>query len=170
MSTNHGAEPRARLDLPSFCVPLRWALGGLFVLAAYNKLVPKGTGAADSSGPQGFYWTIEAFKLGLPDWAVRAATFTTPWIEIVAGVALIVGFWTRGAAVVIGALLVAFIALLLSVLVRGLNVDCGCFGDMSPFCPAKVGWCHIVQDVLMLAAAALIAATPRHALAVCGRS
>lgn len=169
MSEDRNTESGTHLHMPSFCVPLRWALGGLFVLAAYNKLVPKGTGAADSSGPQGFYWTIEAFKLGLPDWALRAATFTTPWIEIVAGIALIVGFWTRGAAVVIGALLVAFIVMLLSVLIRGLNVECGCFGDMSPFCPEKVGVCHIVQDVLMLAAAVAIAATKRHALAVCGR-
>jgi len=151
------------------CVPLRLILGGLFAYAAYNKLVPKGDGPATSSGPQGFAWTIEAFKLGLPDWAVRGATFTTPWIELVAGVLLIVGVWTRGSALVIAGMLGVFIALLLSVLARDLNVDCGCFGDMSPFCPDKVGWCHIVQDVAMLAAAVMIVATRRHALALCRR-
>lgn len=169
MSDDRNTDPGTHLHMPSFCVPLRWALGGLFVLAAYNKLVPQGTGVADASGPQGFYWTIEAFKLGLPDWFTRAATFVTPWVEVVAGLAMILGIWTRGAALVIGALLVAFIVMLLSVLMRGLNVECGCFGDMSPFCPEKVGVCHIVQDVLMLAAAVAIAATPRHALAVWGR-
>ena len=84
------------------CVPLRLVLGGLFVFAAYNKLIPQGEGAT-SSGPQGFAWTIQAFKLGLPDWFVRFSTFTTPWIEVVAGVLLIIGVWTRGAAMVIGA-------------------------------------------------------------------
>lgn len=148
------------------CVPLRLVLGGLFAFAAFNKLVPKGEGAT-SSGPQGFAWTIQAFKLGLPEWFVRFATFTTPWIEIVAGVLLILGIWTRGAALVIGGLLGVFIVLLLSVIVRDLNVDCGCFGDLSPFCPHRVGWCHIAQDVGMLAAAGLIMATKRHALALC---
>lgn len=150
------------------CVPLRLVLGGLFAFAAFNKLVAK-TDGATSSGPQGFAWTIQAFKLGLPEWSIRFATFTTPWIEIVAGVLLILGIWTRGAALVIAAMLAVFIALLLSVLIRDLNVDCGCFGDMSPFCPPKVGWCHIAQDVVMLAAAAAIIATRRHALAACSR-
>ncbi len=149
------------------CVPLRLILGGLFAFAAFNKLIAKGEGPATSSGPQGFAWTIKAFKLDLPDWAVLTSTFTTPWIEIIAGAMLILGIWTRGAALVIGGLLVVFIALLLSVLYRGLNVDCGCFGDMSPFCPAKVGWCNIIQNVGMLAAAIAIMATRRHALTVC---
>jgi uncharacterized membrane protein YphA (DoxX/SURF4 family) len=150
------------------CLPLRLVLGGLFVFAAFNKLVAKGAGAR-SSGPQGFTWTIKAFKLGLPDWAVLTSTFVMPWIEVVAGVMLIVGVCTRAAALVIGGLLVVFIALLLSVLARDLNVDCGCFGDMSPVCPEKVGWCHITQDVVMLAAAAVIIATKRHALTLCKR-
>lgn len=170
MSTDNGTNGKDACLPPSLmgwmCVPLRLILGGLFAFAAYNKLVPKGEGAT-SSGPQGFTWTIKAFKLGLPDWAVLTSTFTMPWIEIVAGVLLIVGIWTRGAALVIGALLAVFIVLLLSVLARELNVDCGCFGDLSPFCPPKVGWCHIVQDVGMLAAAAAIVLTKRHALVVC---
>lgn len=171
MSTTTRAAGRSSESKPGLmgwvCIPLRFVLGGLFAFAAFNKLVAKGDAMATSSGPQGFAWTIKAFKLGLPDWAVLASTFTVPWIEIIAGAMLILGIWTRGAALVIGGLLVVFIALLLSVLYRGLNVDCGCFGDLSPFCPHKVGWCHIIQDIGMLAAAIAIMATKRHALAVC---
>ncbi len=148
------------------CVPLRIQLGGLFLLAAYNKLVFQGSGAT-SSGPQGFAWTIQAFKLGLPEWAVRASTFTTPWIELVAAVLLILGIFTRAAALVIAALLTLFIVMLLSVLMRNLNVECGCFGDMSPFCKGPVGWCHIMQDVVMLAVALAVLFTKRHGFAVC---
>jgi len=165
--TGNGHDSQSPSVMGWVCVPLRVILGGLFAVAAFNKLIAKGDGPATSSGPQGFAWTIKAFKLDLPDWAVLASTFTTPWIEIIAGAMLILGIWTRGAALVIGGLLVVFIALLLSVLYRGLNVDCGCFGDMSPFCPAKVGWCHIIQDIGMLAAAVAIMATRRHALTVC---
>lgn len=148
------------------CVPLRMQLGALFLLAAYNKLVPQGDGPT-SSGPQGFLWTIKAFKFGLPDWALAASTFTTPWIELVAAILLIVGVWTRAAAAVIAALLAMFIVMLLSVIVRKLNVECGCFGDISPFCKGPVGWCHIAQDLVMLAVATMIVCTPRHGLAIC---
>lgn len=165
--TRKGHDSQSPSVMGWVCVPLRLILGGLFAFAAFNKLIAKGEGPATSSGPQGFAWTIKAFKLDLPDWAVLTSTFTTPWIEIIAGAMLILGIWTRGAALVIGGLLVVFIALLLSVLYRGLNVDCGCFGDMSPFCPAKVGWCNIIQNVGMLAAAIAIMATRRHALTVC---
>jgi uncharacterized membrane protein YphA (DoxX/SURF4 family) len=172
MSQTNSSERRqpvdAQLTLMSWvCVPLRLVLGGLFAFAAYNKLVPKGDAIVTSSGPQGFAWTIKAFKLELPDSLVLFSTFTMPWIELLAGVLLVLGVFTRASALVIGALLSVFIVLLISVLVRQLNVDCGCFGDMSPFCPKKVGWCHIAQDVGMLAAAAAIVGTKRHALAIC---
>jgi len=147
------------------CVPLRMQLGALFLLAAYNKLVPQGEGPT-SSGPQGFLWTIKAFKFGLPDWMVLASTFAMPWIELIAAVLLILGIWTRAAAAVIAALLAMFIVMLLSVIMRKLNVECGCFGDISPFCKGPVGWCHIYQDFVMLAVAVMIMLTPRHGFAL----
>ena len=60
----------------------------------------------------------------------------------------------------------AFMILIGSALSRGLNVSCGCFGKISPFCPEKIGACNIVQNSIMLAAAVLILLCSRHALAV----
>lgn len=162
MSTD---ETRSIGPMGWVCVPLRMQLGALFLLAAYNKLVPQAEGPT-SSGPQGFAWTIKAFKLGLPDWMVMASTFATPWIELVAAVLLIVGLWTRAAAAVIGALLVMFIVMLLWVIMRKMSVECGCFGDISPFCKGPVGWCHIYQDIVMLAVAMMIVLTRRHGFAL----
>lgn len=146
---------------------VRLALGGLFVYAAWNKLRPPVV-EGGTSGPQSFADSVRAFKLGLPDWATRAATSVTPWVELIAGALLILGIWVRGASVVIGALLVVFIALIVSVLDRGLSVECGCFGKMSPFCPDKVGMCNIIQNSLMLAGAVFLLLTPR--TGICGKS
>lgn len=132
-------------------------LAGLFLLAAYNKLI-------GPNGPQLFMASVQAFKLPLGDALTRFATSATPWVELIAAVLLLRGVWSRAAATVLSLLLVLFIALIISALVRGLNVECGCFGKLSPFCKGPLGMCNLIQNGIMLAAGLLIALTPRHAL------
>lgn len=143
-------------------LPLRLALGGLFLFAAYNKLFVE-------NGPSLFAASIKAFKVidpvEQPD-VFQLAVFVTPWVEIVAGLALVLGLWTRAAAGVLAGLLIVFIGLITQVLVRGLPVDCGCFGKLSPFCPAKVSNCNIVQNVILLVMAGLIMYSRKSVLSV----
>lgn len=133
------------------------ALAALFLWAAFNKL-------RHPNGPELFSDSVKAFKLNLPDFAVRATVGVVPWVEVIAGLLLLLGVWARAAATVLSALLVVFIVLIVQALARNLEVECGCFGKLSPFCPAKVGMCNIVQNGIMLAAGLLIAATPRSRL------
>ena len=155
------AEPPAPANWPDVFagigLVLRLELGGLFLLAAYHKLWAP-------NGPQLFSASVQAFKLHLPDALTRLATFGTPWVETVASIGLVLGIWTRAAATVLALLLGVFIILIVSVLLRHLDVECGCFGKFSPFCHGNIGLCHIVQDCVMLAAAVAIALTPRHKL------
>ncbi len=51
-----------------------------------------------------------------------------PWVEIVVGVFLIIGFMTRFAAVIGSLLMIAFLIGIISVWARGIKIDCGCFG------------------------------------------
>lgn len=132
-------------------------LAGLFLLAAYNKLMPP-------NGPKLFMASVQAFKLPLGDVLTRIATSATPWVELIAAVLLLRGVWSRAAATVLSLLLVVFIVLIVAALARGLNVDCGCFGKLSPFCHGPLGACNIIQNSIMLGAGLLIALTPRHAL------
>lgn len=52
---------------------------------------------------------------------------TLPYVEFLAGVMLLFNARVRPALLVIGAMLLAFMAALVSVLLRGLAIDCGCF-------------------------------------------
>lgn len=81
-------------------------------------------------------------KVGDPEAAVRAVRgyqilpyqiadqvgVALPIIEIVIGVLLIVGAFTRWAALLGALLMLAFIIAISSVWARGINIDCGCFG------------------------------------------
>ena len=52
---------------------------------------------------------------------------TLPYVEFLAGVLLLLDVRVRPALVVIGGMNLVFIGALISVLARGLDIDCGCF-------------------------------------------
>jgi len=76
-------------------------------------------------------------------------------IELLGGIALVAGVMERAAAAVIACLLVAFIAFLSQALLRGIDLRCGCFGGDEP-----ASWWTVARDLLMLAAAVVVARGP----------
>jgi len=74
------------------------------------------------------------------------AALVLPWLEILAGAFLIAGVWKRGAALVVSGLLVFFVVLTAVTMLRGLDVDCGCFGAID----RKAGLGVILEDLALL--------------------
>ena len=107
---------------------LRLGLASVFLYAGMTKLGDPGT----------FATQIEGFQIirGLP--ANLAAVFL-PWLEIVAGVGLLIGPLVRGAAAILACLLCVFLAPLLAAYWRGLDVACGCFGG-DPAAEGDLRW------------------------------
>jgi uncharacterized membrane protein YphA (DoxX/SURF4 family) len=136
-------EQSGRAESIGLQLPLRLALGGLFCLAAVSKL----------QDPQSFAEAIKAFqvvdhlRLGH---LIATAAFVIPWVELVSGVMLVLGLWTRAAALTIGLALLAFIAGLVSVITRGLDASCSCFGNLNLFCGKAIGSCQVIRNSLML--------------------
>jgi uncharacterized membrane protein YphA (DoxX/SURF4 family) len=52
---------------------------------------------------------------------------TLPYVEFLAGVMLLLNVRVRPALVAVGGMTLGFMAALISVLARGLEIDCGCF-------------------------------------------
>jgi putative oxidoreductase len=52
---------------------------------------------------------------------------TLPYMEFLAGIMLLLNARVRPALLVVGGMTLVFMAALLSVLLRGLEIDCGCF-------------------------------------------
>lgn len=95
----------------------RVVLGALFIYAGVLKMGQPGQFALD----------IANYRLLPEGWPLIAA-YLVPWLEVVCGLGLILGLAKKGAAVWISVLLAAFIAALAVNLVRGVDIDCGCFG------------------------------------------
>jgi len=123
---------------------MRVGLGGIFAYAAFNKI----------NNIQAFAFSIKGFKILDPDKhanLIVSAAFTMPWIEMIAGVLLVLGLCTRAAALTLGLMLLVFIAALVYVIYSpAIDADCSCFGDQHLICGSTVGWCQVIRDLVLL--------------------
>lgn len=110
---------------------------------------------------------VHAYDL-LPYAVSRVVGATLPFVEIALGLLLLAGFATRLAAAVGAGLLAVFVGGITSAWVRGLRIDCGCFGgggalaaDRSP----SYGW-EVARDIALLALATYLVFRPRSRLAL----
>ena len=94
----------------------RVGVGGVFIWASIDKL----------AHPGAFATAISHYRL-VPVALLHAFAMLLPVVEAVAGLALVLGWRRRGAALVCTALLVVFLAAIASALARGLDISCGCF-------------------------------------------
>ena len=102
---------------PKATLAARILLGLVFIAAALPKL----------ADPPAFAKAIWAYEL-FPAWSLNPLALALPWLELLCGLALCLGFWLRAAALWTGALLLSFILALAINLARHHPVDCGCFG------------------------------------------
>ncbi len=125
--------------------PLRVGLGGLFCLAAWTKL---GDIQSLAEAIKGF----QVVDAKTHEHLIVFGAYAMPWVEMIAGVMLVLGLWTRAASAVIALMLVMFTAALIHVILDdSISVDCSCFGDLKiGGCSASVGWCQVIRDVVML--------------------
>jgi uncharacterized membrane protein YphA (DoxX/SURF4 family) len=114
------------------------AVGAIFIYA----------GALKAWDPLHFFNDIQNYRILSYPLAIRLA-FYLPWLEILCGVALIVGWMRSGAVAILSALMLIFIAATVAAKARGINIDCGCFGSASK----GLGFTsHMLIDFALLAA------------------
>jgi len=105
---------------PWLTIRVQLALGVFFVAAALPKIVD----------PPSFAHMVYNYRI-VPGAAINLMAVVMPWIELLCGLALILGIWTAAARSIIAAMLLTFIAAISINLARGNAIDCGCF-DPSP--------------------------------------
>lgn len=120
---------------------VRVLLGALFLYAALPHI----------SDTMGFASSIYNYHL-FPSSIIGMSAVFVPWLEVVAGLALVSGVKIRGASLLVSLLIVVFISLAAISAIRGLNIDCGCFRGVE----RKVGWLVILEDAGLLVCALFI--------------
>ncbi|MEI7731891.1 MAG: MauE/DoxX family redox-associated membrane protein [Verrucomicrobiota bacterium] len=122
---------------------LRLLVGGAFVAA----------GALKIADPAKFAQDVSNYRL-VPHELINLVAILVPWLEVTAGLFVLAGIWLQAAALVITSLTVLFFAIIVSALVRGLNIECGCFGTIGG---KHIGLVNLAIDSTLLVLASLLA-------------
>jgi len=137
---------RRLLTNPELVVRVQVLLGAILCVASWHKV----------QDPLDFAKILYNYRL-FPAWSIHALAIYVPWIEMVTGMALVLGVFRRGAALMSTLFFVSFILVLGINLARDCPTICGCFNthaDGSSMTDAEKFWemkKEILLDVCLLA-------------------
>jgi putative oxidoreductase len=119
------------------------AVAAVFIYAGVDKI----------RDPLQFADSIAAFAI-LPAVLINLLALGLPPFEIACGL-LLIGPWTRRVgSLAVAVILVVFMIALSSALLRGLTLDCGCFGVGAPSRPRM--WLELALDAALLSGALFV--------------
>jgi len=107
---------RRVIDNDLLTVVLRVAVGVTLIYASIYKI----------NDPGAFAKSIYYYHL-VPGDLINLMALILPWIELLCGLALILGLFYHGAVVLVNVMMVTFIFALSAAIVRGIDIECGCF-------------------------------------------
>ncbi len=115
---------------------LRLYIGGLFVFASLYKI----------NHAVEFAESLANYQL-VPYWAVNFLAVTLPWLELICGLLLLIGFRAKSITVIIGIMMTMFTVALVINVIWGSPISCGCFSTSGDL----IGWNTVLRDVIWLA-------------------
>lgn len=131
-SVVHRIPPPARRAI---VVVLRVLLAAVFLGAAIPKVMD----------PASFAEDVDNYRM-LPDLLIGPVAVALPAVEILIAAALLTGIHAAGAALLAGTLLVGFAAAMVQSMVRGIDLDCGCFGAVAEM---RVSGLTVARNVVL---------------------
>ncbi len=119
----------------------RFVLGAIFLYAGIVKI----------ADPAAFAQAVANYRI-LPLALVNAAAIILPWVEVLAGASLVLGFFLPGGSLLTAGLLLIFAVALGFDLWRGIDLSCGCFGTSE----ATVTWLYVLRDAVLCCMACFV--------------
>ena len=121
---------------PWILFTIRILIGLLFIFVGVNKLL---------SPYQNFQYVIQHYQI-FPSQFDALIAMIFPWIELFAGLFVLLGLWTRWSLTVLGLSVSCFIIIIVQALIRHLPIDdCGCFGGAFTLKPAQT----LILDIVL---------------------
>jgi uncharacterized membrane protein YphA (DoxX/SURF4 family) len=130
----------------------RVALGAVMLVAGLLKIV----------NPDEAVRAVQAYQI-LGHGGSQVVGYATPIVEIILGILLLLGLFTRISAILVGVMMIVYIVAVSSAWARGLSIDCGCFGGGGAIGTAGKTWRYIseiLRDLLFTGLASWIAVFP----------
>ena len=126
------------LSNPHLVLVTRIFIGLLFIFSSLDKIVD----------PSAFVRSVADYGL-LPSWMPAIIATILPWVELLCGFGVLFGLFLRGTSLLLSAMLVVFTLAVMSALLRGLDISCGCF-TQDP-AAGHIGWMKVVENTSLFA-------------------
>lgn len=141
---------RFQLLQPWITLLFRLILGGVLLAAGGLKV-----GHLQKSA-----MAVRAYEV-LPISVANVIGYSLPWIEVGLAIFLILGVFVKQSAMASGALMFIFIIGIAQAGLRGLSIDCGCFGGGGQVAAGQTKYlAEIFRDVGLLAIALMLTKFP----------
>ncbi len=124
------------LNNPYLTLLIRIILGLVFIISSIEKIID----------PESFAVSITNYRI-FPIFAVNFVAIIVPWVELITGLFVLFGFVIKESSFIVNIMLIIFIILIASAFIRGLDIECGCFGTLDG---QKVGLQKIIENVVLL--------------------
>lgn len=131
----------------------RLGLGGLFLFACFHKIID----------PADFALSVATYGI-LPDSTINLMAIILPWVELISGIMIVVGFKSRAASLLIFGMLLMFTISLSFALSKGLDMSCGCFAASDA--GDSISRLTFVRDLFLTAMALYVLVLDRSPLGV----
>jgi uncharacterized membrane protein YphA (DoxX/SURF4 family) len=95
--------------------------------------------------PAQFAEAVANYSL-VPYQVLNLGAIILPWLELLAGLFLIIGFMSKASAILIGLMLVMFDVMVLINMYWGAPITCGCYDTVGE----PIGWRKIIENAVML--------------------
>jgi uncharacterized membrane protein YphA (DoxX/SURF4 family) len=126
------------LSNPQLVLLSRIFIGLLFIVSSLDKIVDT----------PAFARSIANYGL-LPSWMPSMVATVLPWIELLCGFGVLFGLFLRGSSFLLSAMIAVFTLAVISALLRGLDISCGCF-TQDPTA-GHIGWMKVLQNTTLFA-------------------
>ncbi len=114
----------------------RIIVGLMFIVVGVGKI----------ANPEEFAQEIANYQI-LPYLFVNITAIIVPWIELFAGILLLLGVQTKSSSIVIAVMTVVFTIAVIIAIAKGLNIECGCYSNIAS---QQVGLPKVLENIGLL--------------------
>ena len=114
----------------------RIIVGLMFIVVGVGKI----------ANPEEFAKEIANYQI-LPYLFVNITAIIVPWIELFAGILLLLGVQTKSSSIVIAVMTVVFTIAVIIAIAKGLNIECGCYSNIAS---QQVGLPKVLENIGLL--------------------
>jgi uncharacterized membrane protein YphA (DoxX/SURF4 family) len=135
-------------------LPIRLYLGVVFLFACVHKILE----------PSNFAVDIATYQI-LPLSFINIMAIVLPWLELIAGIMLVIGLRSRTGALLVAGMMAMFTVAVAIAVIRGLDMSCGCFASQGAV-DDPISWSTVARDAGWLALALYVWIFDRSSLGI----